>query len=153
MDANLGDALSGLLLLSSDSNNDSDDGSMTHITNDSDVNPTSINSSSTQANSGSMDVSTTPPAAETKRRKYKKRGSTGFIRHKGTKVSRGSSKATHATKQCASAAILESTNENEDNTAAVKICQDDKRKLISLFYLQIGAPPTEDWYGGMAKAG
>jgi hypothetical protein len=31
MDTNLGDALSGLLLLSSDSNNDSDDGSMTHI--------------------------------------------------------------------------------------------------------------------------
>jgi hypothetical protein len=50
MDANLGDALSGLLLLSSDSNNESDDGSMTHITNDSDVTPTSNNSSSTQAN-------------------------------------------------------------------------------------------------------
>ncbi len=31
MDTNLGDALSGLLLLSSDSNNDSDDGSTTHI--------------------------------------------------------------------------------------------------------------------------
>ncbi len=39
------------------------------------------------------------------------------------------------------------TNENEDNTAAVKICQDDKYKLISLFYLHIGAPPPEDWYG------
>jgi hypothetical protein len=52
MDANLGDALSGLLFLSSDSNNDSDHGSMTHITNDSDVTPTSNNSSSslTQAN-------------------------------------------------------------------------------------------------------
>jgi hypothetical protein len=49
MDANLGDALSGLLLLSSDSNNDSDDDSMTHITNDSDVTPTSNNSSLTQA--------------------------------------------------------------------------------------------------------
>jgi hypothetical protein len=42
---------------------------------------------------------------------------------------------------------LELTNENKDNTAAVKICQDDKRKLISLFYLQIGAPPPKDWYG------
>ncbi len=31
MDTNLSDALSGLLLLSSDSNNDSNDGSMTHI--------------------------------------------------------------------------------------------------------------------------
>ncbi len=50
MNVNLGDALSGLLLLSSDSNNDSDDGSMTHITNDSDVTPTTNNSSLTQAN-------------------------------------------------------------------------------------------------------
>ncbi len=38
-------------------------------------------------------------------------------------------------------------NAHEDNTAEVKICQDDTRKLISLFYLQIGAPPPEDWYG------
>jgi hypothetical protein len=43
MDTNLGDALSGLLLLGSDSNNDSDDGSTTRITNDSDVTPTSSN--------------------------------------------------------------------------------------------------------------
>ncbi len=118
MDANLSDALSGLLLLSSDSNNDSDDGSMTHITNDSYVTPTSNNSSSTQANSGSMDASTTPPTAETKRRKYKKRGSTSFIRHKGTKVSWGSSKATRVAKQSASAAIkasLNNTFENEED--------------------------------------
>jgi hypothetical protein len=74
MNANFSDALSGLHLLSSDSNNDSDDGSMTQFTNDSDVTPTSNNSSSTQANSGSMDASTTPSATETKRRKYKKRG-------------------------------------------------------------------------------
>jgi hypothetical protein len=39
------------------------------------------------------------------------------------------------------------TNAHKDNTAAVKICQDDKRKLISLFYLRIGAPPPKDWYG------
>jgi hypothetical protein len=50
MDANLSDTLSGLLLLSSDSNNDSDDGSTTHINIDSDVIPTSINSSLNQAN-------------------------------------------------------------------------------------------------------
>jgi hypothetical protein len=43
MDTNLDDALSGLLLLGSDSNNDSDDGSTTCITNDSDVTPTSSN--------------------------------------------------------------------------------------------------------------
>ncbi len=41
MDTNLGDALSGLLLLGSDSNNDSDDGSMTRITNDSNLTLTS----------------------------------------------------------------------------------------------------------------
>jgi hypothetical protein len=165
MDTNLGDALSGLLHLSSDSNNDSDDGSTTHITNDSAVTPTSNNSSSTQANSGSMDASTTPPAAETKRRKYKKRGSTGFIRHKGTKASRGSSKATRVAKQSASTAIKVSLNDtfkneedalenngsdNKDDAIeneSVKLCKEDARKLIHLFYIKIGCPPPEDWYG------
>jgi hypothetical protein len=47
MDTYLGDALSGLLLLGSDSNNDSDDGSTTRITNDSNVTPTSSNGGST----------------------------------------------------------------------------------------------------------
>jgi hypothetical protein len=44
MDTNLGDALSGLLLLSRDSNNDSDDGSTTRITNDSNVTQGNCNS-------------------------------------------------------------------------------------------------------------
>ncbi len=91
MDTNLGDTLSGLLLLGTDSNNDSDDGSMTRITNDSNVTPTSSNGGLTPtSNAGSMDVAPTPAAAETKKRKYKKRGSTSFKQHKGTKVSRGS---------------------------------------------------------------
>ncbi len=65
MDTILGDASSGLLLLNSDSNNDSDDGSTTCITNDSNLTPTSsINGSSTPtSNAGSMDATPTPPAA------------------------------------------------------------------------------------------
>ncbi len=54
----------------------------------------------------------------------------------------------HVAKTNANNAIAKSlTNTHEDNTAAVKIRQDDMRKLISLFYLQIGAPPPKDWYG------
>ncbi len=56
MDTNLGNALSGLLLLygGSDSNNDSKDSSTTHTTNDSDATPTSNNGSSTPiSNAGS----------------------------------------------------------------------------------------------------
>jgi hypothetical protein len=89
MDTNLGDALSGLLLLGSDSNNNSDDGSTTCITNDSNFTPTSsINGGSTPtSNAGSMDTAPTPPAAEMKKRKYKKRGSTSFWKRKGTTVS------------------------------------------------------------------
>ena len=88
MDTNLGDALSGLLLLGSDSNNNSDDGSMTCITNDSNLTPTSsINGGLTPTfNAGSMDAAPTPPAAEMKKRKYKKRGSTSFWKRKGTMV-------------------------------------------------------------------
>jgi hypothetical protein len=166
MDTNLGDALSGLLLPGSDSNNDSGDGSMTRITNDSNVTPTSSNGGSTPtSNAGSMDAAPTPPAAETKKRKYKKRGSTSFKRHKGTKVSRGSSKATRVAKQSASAAIsasLKHTFENEEDAfenngsdneddaienESVKLCKEDVRKLIHLFYNKIGCPPPEDWYG------
>ncbi len=90
MDTNLGDALSGLLLLGSDSNNDSDDGSTTCITNDSDLTPTSsINGGLIPTfNAGSMDAAPTPPTAEMKKRKYKKRGSTSFWKRKGTMVSR-----------------------------------------------------------------
>jgi hypothetical protein len=116
MDTNLGDALSGLLLLGSDSNNDSDDGSTTRITNDSNVTPVSSNGGSTPtSNAGSMDTAHTPPAVETKKRNYKKRGSTSFKRHKGTKVSRGSSKATGVAKQSASTAILASLNDTFKN--------------------------------------
>jgi hypothetical protein len=107
MDTNLFDTLSGLLLLVSDSNYDSDDGSTTHISNDSDATPTSDNVHSTPtSNDGGMGTAPTPPAAEMRKRKYKKRGSTSFKRHKGTKKTRGSNKETCAAKQIASAAIL-----------------------------------------------
>jgi hypothetical protein len=89
MDTNLGDALSGHVLLGCYSNNDSDDGSTTCITNDSDLAFTSsINGGSTPtSNAGSMDAAPTLPTAEMKKRKYKKRGSTSFWKRKGTMVS------------------------------------------------------------------
>jgi hypothetical protein len=53
-----------------------------------------------------------------------------------------------AAKKNANDAIAKSlTNTHEDNVAAVKIRQDDKHKLISLFYVHIGAPLPEDWHG------
>jgi hypothetical protein len=169
MDTNLGDAISGLLLHGSDSNNDSDDGSMTRITNESNVTPTSSNGGSTPtSNAGSMDTAPTPPAAETKKRKYKKRESTSFNRHKGTKVSRGSSKATRVAKQSASAAILASLNDtfkneedafenkgsdNEDDAIeneSVKLCEEDVRTLIHLFTSKLDVLHQKT---GMAMAG
>ena len=117
MDTNLFDALSGLLLLGRDSNYDSENGSTTRISNDSNVTPTSDNVRSTPtSDDSSMDVAPTPPAAEMKKRKYKKRGSTSFKRHtKGTKKIRGSNKATRAAKQIESTAILASLNDTFDN--------------------------------------
>jgi hypothetical protein len=167
MDTNLGDALSGLLLLGSDSNNDSDDGSMTCIANDSKFTPTSFSNGdlTPTSNAGSMDVAPTPPAAEKKKRKYKKRGSTSFWKRKGTKLSRVSNKATRVAKQSANAAILASLNdtfeneedtfenngsENEDDATEneiVMLCKEDVRKLIHLFYIKVGCPPPKDWHG------
>jgi hypothetical protein len=72
MDTNLGNTVSGLLLLykGSDSNNDSKHSSTTHTTNDSDVTHISKNGgSSPNSNAGSMDTTPTPPTVETKRRK------------------------------------------------------------------------------------
>jgi hypothetical protein len=149
MDTNLGDTLSGLLLLGSDSNNDSDDGSTTRIINDSVLTPTSSSNggSTPTSNAGSMDAALTPLAAEMKKRKYKKRGSTSFWNRKGTKLSRGSSKATRVAKQSANAAILALLNdtfeneedafenncsENEDDATEneiVMLCKEDVRKL------------------------
>jgi hypothetical protein len=71
MDSNLGDALSGLLLLhgANDSNNDPEDSSPTPTTNDIDLTPISNGSSSTPTSNDSMDVIPTSPAAVTERRK------------------------------------------------------------------------------------
>jgi hypothetical protein len=76
MDSNLGDALSGLLLLHgcNDSNNDSKDSRPTPTTNDNDATPISNRNSSTPTSNDTMDVTPTYPAAVTERRKYKKRG-------------------------------------------------------------------------------
>jgi hypothetical protein len=80
MDSNLGNALSGLLLLhgGNDSINDSKDSSPTPTTNDNDVTPPSNGSSTTPTSNNSMDVTPTSPAAVTERRKYKKREGTVF---------------------------------------------------------------------------
>jgi hypothetical protein len=112
-----------------------------------------------------MDTAPTPPVAEMKKRKYKKRGSTSFIQCKGTKKTRGSNKATRAAKQIASAAISASLNdtfeneedtfvnngsENEDDATenkSVMLCEDDVRKLIHLYYIKIGCPLPKDWHG------
>jgi hypothetical protein len=112
-----------------------------------------------------MDASPTPPAAETKRRKYKKMGGTSFWQRKGSKKSKDTNKATRVTKQSANTAILASLNktfeneedafknngsENEDDAIkneSVMLCKEDVRKLIHLFYVKIGCPPPEDWYG------
>jgi hypothetical protein len=167
MDTNLFDTLSGLLLLGSDSNYDSDNSSTTLISNDSDATPTSDNVCLTPtSDDGGMDLAPTPPAAEMKKRKYKKRGSTSFKRHtKGTKKTRGSNKATSAAKQIESTAILASLNdtfdneedafensgsENEDEATenkCVMLCEEDVRKLIHLYYIKIGCRPPKNWHG------
>ncbi len=80
MDSNLGNALSGLLLLhgGNDLNNDCKDSSPAPTTNDINVTLISNGSSSTPTSNDSMDVTPTSPAAVTERRKYKKRGGTSF---------------------------------------------------------------------------
>ncbi len=84
MDSNLGNALSALLLLhgGNDSNNDHQDSSLAPTTNDNDVTPISNGSSSTSISNNSMDVTPTSLAGVTERRKYKRRGGTGFIQKK-----------------------------------------------------------------------
>jgi hypothetical protein len=86
MDSNLGDALSGLLLLhgGNDSNNDREDSSPTPTTNDINVTPISNGSSLTPTSNNSMGVTSTFPAVVTERRKYKKRGGTSFKQMKGS---------------------------------------------------------------------
>jgi hypothetical protein len=144
MNGILDDALSGLLLL-----RDSEDSSATPPSNDSSTTPPSNDSNATHTSNDSSATPTSSPPK--KKRKCKKRGSTSFARKKGANIAKYICKATlkpRAAKKNANDAIAKSlTNTREDNTAAVKIRQDDMRKLISLFCLQIGAPPPEDWYG------
>ena len=102
-----------------------------------------------------MDAAPTSPAAEMKKRKYKKTGSTSFWKRKGTKLSRGSNKAAHAAKQSTNAAISASLNDifdneedafenkfsdNEDDATEneiVMLSKKDVRKLIHLFTLKL----------------
>jgi hypothetical protein len=130
-----------------DSNNDSMDSCTTHSSYNS-----SHTSDGSNTNHTSNDRSVTPTSSPKKtKRKYTKRGSTSFYPKKGTMRANYTYEATlkpRAANTNANVAIAKSlTNTHEDSIAAVKIRQDDKRKLISLFYVQIGAPPPEDWHG------
>jgi hypothetical protein len=147
----LDDASLGHLLLCEgvDLNNEGEDGSTTPPSNDSSTTPPSNDSNTTYT---SNDSSAAPTSSlPKKKRKCKKRGSTSFKRKKGVNKAKCICKATlkpRAAKTNANVAIAKSlTNAHEDNIAAVKIFQDGKRKLISLFYLLIGprrmrAPPV-----------
>ena len=35
----------------------------------------------------------------------------------------------------------------ENDNEAMVLCENDVRKLVHLFYVKIGCPPPEDWYG------
>jgi hypothetical protein len=92
---------------------------------------------------------------ETKRKKYKKRGGTSFKNNKGSKKSKYTYKAT--VKPCARAAKLSAnvaisalskdTYTFENDSVVKKLCEEDVRKLIHLFYVKVGCPPPEVWHG------
>ena len=133
-----------------DSNNDSEDSGTTPTNNDSDVTPTT----SSRGNSNdSMDGTPTSPTMETKRRKYKKRGGTSFIQTKASNKAKYSYQATvkpRAAKKNANVAISSLSKDTctfENDSVLMKLCEEDVRKLIHLFYVKIGCPPPEDWHG------
>jgi hypothetical protein len=165
MDIIIRDALTGLLLLHAgdNSSNDSKDGSTNPTNNDSDATPTSNRddstpisndgmdatlptfnrSDSTPISNDGMDATPTSLAVETKRKKYKKRGGTSFKNNKGSKKSKYTYKAT--VKPCARAAKLSAnvaisalskdTYTFENDSVVKKLCEEDVRKLIHLFYV------------------
>ncbi len=130
MNGILDDALSGLLLLCI-----SKDSSATPPSNESSTTPPSNDSNATHTSGDSSATPTSSPPK--KKRKCKKRGSTSFARKKGANKAKYICKATLkplTAKTNANDAIAKSsTNTREDNTATVRIRQDDMHKLISLF--------------------
>ncbi len=135
---------------SNHSNNDSKDSSPTPTTNDNNVTPVSNGSSLTPTSNDSMDLTPTLPAAVIERRKYKKRGGTGFIRMKGTMKAKYMYHATIKPCQAKTnavatiSALLANTSCTQN---VVKLVIEDVWKLIHLYYIKIGAPLPEDWHG------
>jgi hypothetical protein len=131
------DALLGLLLLRKgiDSNNDSEDHCTTQSSNESSMTLPPNDSNATHTSDYSSATPTSSPPK--KKRKYKKRG-TSFKRKKGSNRAKYTYQVTLkpcVAKTNANVTIAKSLTNAHEDTAAVKICQDDKRKLISLFYL------------------
>jgi hypothetical protein len=150
MNGILDDALSGLLLLCKgiNSNNDSKDHCRTQSSNDSSMTLPSNDSNATHTSDNSSATPTSSPLE--KKRKYKKRG-TSFAQKKRTKKSKYTYEATlkpRAAKTNANNAIAKVVSDNSSsNGYVVKLDEENVRKLVSLFYIKIDAPPPDDWYG------
>ncbi len=85
-----------------------------------------------------------------KKRKCKKRGSTSFKQKKGTKESEYTYEATlkpRAAKTNAKVVIAKVASDNASSNGYVVKLDENVRKLFSLFYIKIGAPPPDDWHG------
>ena len=149
-----GDALAGLLLLqgSNDSNNDREDCSRTSTTDDSDVTPASNNIGPTPTSNDSMDVPPASPVVETKPKRgtYTKRGGTSFIQKMGSMKAKYTYQATvkpRAAKQSANVVITALLADTSSNQTVVKLNIEEERKLFHLYYIKIGSPLPEDWWG------
>ena len=113
---------------------------------DSNATPTSDNSGSTP-NFKNGRWTSTSPAMETKKRKYKKRGNTSFIQKKGSKKSKYTYQETvkpRAAKQSANVAIAALSKDTFEHDNEVKLCEEDVQKLVYLFYIKIGSSLPED---------
>jgi hypothetical protein len=151
MNGILDDALSGLLLLREeiDSDNDSEDHCTTQSSNDSSTTPPSNDSNATHTFDNS---SATPTSSLPKKKwKYMKRGWTSFAQKKGTNKAKYICKATlkpRAAKMNANIAITKVVLDNaSSNGYVMKLDEENVRKLVSLFYIKIGAPPPDELHG------
>ncbi len=119
MNGILDDALLGLLLLRKgiDSNNDSEDHCRTQSSNDSSTTLPSNDSNTTHTSNDSSATSTSSPPE--KKRKSKTN---------------------------ANDVLAKVVSDNaSSNGYVVKLDEENVRKLVSLFYIKIGAPPPNDW--------
>ncbi len=147
----LDDALSSLLLLSEgmDLNNDSEDHCTTQSSNGSSMTPPSNDSNTTPTSDDSRATPTSSPPK--KKRKCKKRGSTSFAQKNRTMKAKYTYEVTlkpRAAKTNANVAIAKVMLDNASSSGyVVKLDEENVRKLVSLFYIKIGAPPPDEWHG------